>query len=313
MAQKQLTFTLPNAHARARLYRAVHLLWRLTRSQAIAADVLGVSRPTFIHACNGEPTRLTLADIKRAARHYALDVKDDFEPAEFAAVQAIVMAIDPQADVAYTSASSVDKFPQVMKQWLESNWQKPLSAAVHLFIARGFKPKYLRQVIKRLVRKEPVLGMRVVDEDDNTPYDRVNEWQRIVTDEEYLAARNPTPPKPKKVTPQDQAPEKTKAYVRRADGPMIVTEDNQVAKTGHKRVVVKGGKLLADTLKDQAPKIKKAIAKAIKDAPPMKEKMEVTLSPPGTIAETNIFDDIEKRGGPSKAVQDRVNKLLGIT
>lgn len=286
--KNELTFSLDNAHTRSRFYTKLHLLIILCGGMTIAHEMLGCTRATLSRAVNRNPTEITIDQIKRAARTYLEGERENCGKYEWRALQELVRLIDPQADIAYTRGSDVAKFPATMRKFLWDRWDKPLSYAVQYYAERGFKPKYLRQVIKRLIIKEPVLALRSVEKHVG-PDDAANRWQRLVSEAELVKARHGKVEEGKKVRKIEVLPQKL--------GPK---ELQAIKALKQLNIEKRAAEAKAKTPQEKAP-------------PKAKEPIRLDTPPAQSPEEPTIFDQIEARraaGITNPAVEARLAKLL---
>lgn len=265
-----------------RLLRALHLLRIVTRKQSRLASYLGVTDRTVRHALEGKATEIKLAHIQRGMRQYMEDWREEVDKYEWSALQHILRAIDPSADILHIKPRG--DFMAKVKDHLQLTVEQSLSYTLWHFVRQGVDKEYVRLAIRRNIAKHPLLAYRVIDDQvAKAKDDAINKDQKWVTDEQwremYLAA--------------------TKAKDKTVAVPMerIKSEARPMIEKAAKGVLgVQAKKKLVETTTAAVQADRKRKAKAVKKDP---------------APEPTVFDKIEEQGVSDK-VKDRVAKLLAM-
>lgn len=163
--------------SRFKLYRGLHVLAAMTTGQEEMAFLLGVTRQAIAAALDGKGTRIELDDVKRAARAVAIEHhgrKDKLPLGRWAFIEMCLASIDPHAEMLTVKAKREDGIPVAVRKHLEAHTFRSLGYTVKWFARQGYRKQYIRQVIKRLITKEPQLAYRTFEDISGTEHDPKN-------------------------------------------------------------------------------------------------------------------------------------------
>jgi hypothetical protein len=228
----------PYGLGKHKLYRGLHLLWRLIGTQREAADRLGVSLATMARACAGEATQITLEQIKRAAHQYAREQESADNKYDWEAISYILKGIDPAATIAYTRSTKGDKLVNLVTDHVRMNQGiRGLSYTVWWFSSRyGYRKKHLRQIIKRALRKDPTLKYRQIEGGVDEIKDPINAHQVVVPDLQVLVDSDWQTPKTKK-----QHDKATRKGMRKVEENRVVMRTKKTSRGKSLTITTAGG------------------------------------------------------------------------
>lgn len=306
---------MKNGMPKFRLYRAMHLLYFMTGTQREAAAYLDLTLRQYQRILKGQRTHLKLADVQKAAVAIVEDLRNQCDHYEWAALLHCLDAIDPSAKPLFSKPGK--GFAIELRELLWDEFSRPLSYAFWHYVNKGVNREIVRQQIRRLLRREPILALRAVPDYDKTQDDSINHDQQVV-DEVTLYKQRKMLENAKE--PQPGAAARQAKHMRKLIAGTI--EPSARVKEAAKQIV-KAGKGAGAIVTKPTPQGKpKSAKKPIRPDKPDPRQEPAKTKPPIKVkkdsatpdaAPTVIDDIIAKRQageGPSPAVAARLAKLM---